>query len=90
MALLELQEGRQAGSSPTLYSADEGLGYISTGNSPDIISVLNKLCCQIGQWWDRLFSQNHLVASEEQDKIHLQYLIFFSPQKCPRICQGGQ
>lgn len=69
--------GRQAGLIQLFIQLMRGWTVFLQVNFPDIISVLNKLHCQIGQWWDRLFSQNHPVASEEQDKIYLQHLFFF-------------
>lgn len=58
------QKCLQADSDPPLCSAYEELDYISTDNIPDITGVLYRLRCQIGQWWNSPFSQNHPVASE--------------------------
>lgn len=54
----------QGDSDPLFCSAYEELDYISADNIPDLTGVLDRLCCQIGQWWNSPFSQNHPVASE--------------------------
>lgn len=78
------QKCLQAGSEPTVCSTYEELDYISADNIYDITGVLYRLHHQIGQWWDRLFSQNHSVVSSKTE-VTPRIFFFF----CLRVCQGG-
>lgn len=71
--------GRQAGNGPTLYAVYEGLDCISAGIFPDIISVLSKLRTVV----EKILFPDHPFASEEQDKIFLQHLVFFHLRSAP-------